>query len=1210
MEAKFAPQVEARHRLIHELDPNHPTWIVLDKPKDVGRYVSACDIVGMDPYPIGRAGCTIDLAGRWTRLAREATCGERPLWQVPQCFDWSWFRRKDNEHAIDRDARMPTRQEMRSMVWQMVAEGANGLMGFCFHRLKERVAPEDFPAVWEDVCTVFAEVRARVPTILSDPAEVSVRGEAGVSFRAWAEGERTIVLLVNATLGRRKASVDGRDVRLDPLEVRFETVGSDELDLAGTWHVAAKDIAGDISMPGTLCQAKLGRRWTREDFRKCLDYPQQQALVQEFQYVGKAAYTRKIVLSEQDCAGELELFLDRVMWESRAFFDGRDLGAVDSLGTPHVHRIPHGLATPGEHEVRIVVDNSRRYGFSRYSHSYGPSMQAVWNGVLGRIAIRRAHPLRGARVFAEAPARGRLRVEVPTPFAASRDTVSVSGLGVAEVSEKPSPFREGWKMLTLALDAEPECWDEFHPALYTLTLRDAATGFTHSIRFGFRTIAVNGRKLMLNGRELFLRGNIENANFAHDGLPWTDKADWLRMFRTLKEEDGINMFRFHSWAPPQAAFDAADELGILLAPEAGIWSDRWMTDVQHPGYGGTVDGFVQRELAALVDAYGNSPSFFSLGIGNELGASNFDVMGEWIAAVKKHDPRRLYFASTARKITAADDYSVSHVIPGYGLCRERLYPHTDWDYTKAWAAAKLPTVAHEIGQWPVFPIYEELLPKFTGSMRPWNLTRHYDTAKRNGTLRFEREYHVASAKLNRLIYKEEVESFLRTRDCAGLELLNVQDFTGQCEALVGWRDPFYDLKSGFTNMPPFSTVWGRTCYLARFPKFVWTVGEKYEARLQLRNLGDSPIPAGTDFPYDLAGQKGNLRLAAALRPGDIADLGVVSIPLVTSMTKEKQTLRFGRNSWNFWVFPKEDKCQWPDGVVETADVDEMKKALAAGCTVVYRGGSFQSSRSSVSGIGFSGEKVLADFRPVYWSAKWFPAENATAAKLGTWFDVSHPVFAGFPTEDFTDWQWFGIVGGVVTHRLCGLPADYRPFALSVSDFHFAFLAATMFEVKVGKGRLFVCGYDLDRDNPETKRLRASIAAYLSGSAVPSTPHVDIAWLDRQFVRVSDGIDLSQPLFDETPKWSGTHFTRTVSGLAPRRCVLRFDFSQPGDTITSAKGLVDGHDFHMPLTRKRGDRSFAEVDVDPEDLLDGKLEIEIRQLTGQNFNIDRVRVVPR
>ena len=990
----------------------------------------------------------------------------------------------------------------------------------------------------------------------------------------------------------------------------FSASAARTIDLGGTWHVAADGIDADIALPGTLCQARLGKRWTREDFRKCLDYPQQQALVQEWQYVGKAEYARTIALNAKDCAGDLELYLDRVMWESRVFWDGHDMGAVDSLGAPHIHRIPKELATPGTHALKIVVDNSRRYGFSRYSHSYGPSMQAVWNGVLGRLELRRAHPLRGARVFAAAPAHGRLLVEVPTAFAATRETVSVRGLGITAISETPSPYREGWKMLELSLDAEPEYWDDVTPARYTLTLRDTAADFSHAIRFGFRTIEAKGKKLLLNGRELFLRGNIENANFARDGLPWTDKADWMRMLRTLRDEDGINMIRFHSWTPPTAAFAAADELGILLAPEAGIWSDRWMTDAQHPGYGGSVDGFVQRELASIADAYGNAPSFFSLGIGNELGASNFDVMGAWIAAVKKADPRRLYFASTARKITAADDYAVSHVIPGFGLCRERLKPSTDWDYSDAWAAARLPTVAHEIGQWPVFPVYEELLPKFTGTMRPWNIERHRDTARRNGTLRFEREYHAASAKLSRLIYKEEVESFLRTRECAGVELLNVQDFTGQCEALVGWRDPFYDLKSGFTNMPPFSTVWGRTCFLARFSKFVWTAGETYCAELLIRNLGGRKISAGTDFAYDLAGRKGMLRLADDLLPGDIARMGTVELPLAASMAKTKQTLRFGGNSWNFWVFPDEKSCPWPDGVDETVEPKELKSLLAEGRTVVYRGGSLQSSRSAGSGIGFSDSSVLEDFRPVYWSAKWFPAASATAAKLGTWFDVSHPVFAGFPTEDFTDWQWFGIVGGVITHRLHGLPADYRPFALSVNDFHFALPAATMFEVLVGGGRLFVCGYDLDRDNPAVRRLRASIADYLAGPAAASTPRVDVAWLDAQFASAEKPHDLSGTIFDESPGWSGTHFVKTISGLAPRRCTLRFDFSQPGDTITSAKGLADGHDFRMPLTRKRGEKSFAEVEVDPEDLLDGKIEIEIRQLTGQNFRVDRIRVVPK
>ena len=83
-----------------------------------------------------------------------------------------------------------------------------------------------------------------------------------------------------------------------------------------------------------------------------------------------------------------------------AWFDGVELGSCDSLATPHVHPVPRNLAKPGRHELKIVVDNSCFYGFSRQGHSYGPNMQAVWNGVLGRIEIRRAHPLRAAKVFA------------------------------------------------------------------------------------------------------------------------------------------------------------------------------------------------------------------------------------------------------------------------------------------------------------------------------------------------------------------------------------------------------------------------------------------------------------------------------------------------------------------------------------------------------------------------------------------------------------------------------------------------------------------------------------------------------------------------------------------------------------------------------------------------------------------------------------------
>ena len=478
-----------------------------------------------------------------------------------------------------------------------------------------------------------------------------------------------------------------------------------DISLAGVWRAEGEGFAGEARLPGTLAAAHLGKRWTAHDFETTMDLPQSEALVQEWQYVGRATWTRTVELSAADCRYPLELFLERVMWASEAFWDGEPMEAsggcgqppsrvCDSLATPHVHAVPQAHLTPGRHTLKLVIDNSCRYNFSRQSHAYGPNMQAEWNGVLGQIVLRRAHPLRAARVFESAPSGGRFEIETAVDIAA----LEVEGLKMS-----------GWKRvggrLVVTLAEEPTWWNEFHPARYTVRLT-AKDGFTHAIRFGFRTPGTEGHLLTLNGTKIFTRGNVENANFAKDGVPWMDEAHWREVFRKLKEEDGVNAVRFHSWCPPAAAFRAADELGLLLQPEVGIWTDSWMSEGDEVGNGKPVDGFVRREMKAIADAFGNSPSFFSLSIGNELGNSNFETMGAWVAAHKQYDPRALCYASSARKITPADDFSLSHVVPGKGLAREKLLPHTDWDYEDVYSAAKVPTVAHEIGQWPVYPIWD------------------------------------------------------------------------------------------------------------------------------------------------------------------------------------------------------------------------------------------------------------------------------------------------------------------------------------------------------------------------------------------------------------------------------------------------------------------------------------------------------------------------
>ena len=956
-----------------------------------------------------------------------------------------------------------------------------------------------------------------------------------------------------------------------------------DVTLFGTWHVEGDGISGDAKLPGTLAVAHLGKRWTVHDFETTMDLPQSEALVQEWQYVGKAIWTRTVELSAEDCEHPMELFLERVMWASEAFWDGTSLGSCDSLATPHIYQVPKERLTPGRHELKLVIDNSCRYGFSRQSHAYGPNMQAVWNGVLGRVELRRAHPLRAARVFASAPSGGKLQIETSADVA----TVAVDGL------ETSGWERRGGRIV-VSLAEEPVYWNEFHPQLYTVRLT-AADGFEHSVRFGFRSVGTKGRLLTLNGAAIFTRGNVENANFAKDGVPWMEKGEWLRVFRTLKDEDGINAVRFHTWCPPAAAFQAADELGIILHPEAGIWTDKWMSDGDEVGNGKPVDGFVRREMKAIADAYGNSPSFFSLSIGNELGNSNFETMGEWVAAHKKYDPRALCYASSARDITAADDFSLSHVVPGKGLAREKLMPHTDWDYEDIYSAATIPTIAHEIGQWPVYPIWDELLSPFTGVMRPWNLTRHYETAARKNALKFQNEYHAASAKLNRLIYKEEVESFLRTPSCAGLQLLNVQDYTGQAEALVGWRDPFYRLKRGFRDMPPFSNVWGPVCYLARFSRFTYIVGETYRATLQIRNLTESALSAGAAFPYELGGTSGEVTLAEAIPPGEVKTVAVVECPLSDDMVRSRQTLRFGCNEWSFWVYPREERCAAPEGVVETSDPATMKGAIADGKTVLYSGPSFKSAKGQ--------------FKSVYWSARWFPVANTTAAALGTWFDVKHPALAGFVTDDFTDWQWYALSQGAMVHALKGLPDGFRPIALSVNDFHFSDFTATMFEVLVGKGRLFVCGYDLAADTPEARRLRASVCAYLSGAPANGTPLVSEEWLAEEFDAVKP-VDLSCAVYDITTNWTGRVFKMEMRGIPPTTGELRVDFRQPKEGLTSGRGLLEGRVFEVPFTEEVDAKTYVALPVVREDFLDGRLELEVNVMTGPALGIDRLRIIPR
>ena len=194
-------RLSARRDLMEELDPDHPAWVVLYQYNQVRSYIPSFDIIGTDPYPIPHkpAGMALE----WTRITRDQIYNMRPMWQVPQVFDWGGYKKGDARE----ESRAPTLDEMRSMAWQCIAAGANGLVFYSYFDLYEMSERDSFAKRWSDVCLMAKEIKRYIPVLLSvDPVKgVSCIKPASVEMRTWSYKGEIYTLLVNG--GVKKARV-------------------------------------------------------------------------------------------------------------------------------------------------------------------------------------------------------------------------------------------------------------------------------------------------------------------------------------------------------------------------------------------------------------------------------------------------------------------------------------------------------------------------------------------------------------------------------------------------------------------------------------------------------------------------------------------------------------------------------------------------------------------------------------------------------------------------------------------------------------------------------------------------------------------------------------------------------------------------------------------------------------------------------------------
>jgi GH18 family chitinase len=821
-------------------------------------------------------------------------------------------------------------------------------------------------------------------------------------------------------------------------------------------------------------------------------------------YVGPAWYERDVVVPPEWKGRRIVLHLERPHWQTIAWLDGWIVGSSDSLSTPHEHDLGTGMA-PGRHRLTIRVDNRLVVDVGLNSHSVSDHTQGNWNGIVGRIELRAGSPVwvedvqifphvatrtatvRGAIGNAtRQPGHGSLRLDVEVPGGATVEptTVQVSWGATGGTFKRDIP-----------LSANAPWWDEFSPVLQVLRadLQTPHGRDQRAVRFGVREIGTQGTQFLLNRRKAFFRGTLECAIFPKTGHPPTDVASWRRVVRIAKAH-GLNMIRFHSWCPPEAAFTAADEEGFYYQVEVASWAN----SSTRLGAGLPIDEWLYRETGRILKAYGNHPSFVLLPYGNEPAGRDAEFLGRWVEHWKARDPRRLYTSASGWPQIPENQFHVTAEprIQGWGQgLASRVNakpPETRTDYRDYVRARPVPVVSHEIGQWCVYPNLAER-SKYTGYLKAKNFDIFAESLAANGMADQAGAFLHASGKLQALLYKEDIESALRTPGMGGFQLLDLHDFPGQGTALVGVLDPFWDSK-GYVTAEAFRRFAGQTVPLARLDRRVFTTPEALEADVEVAHFGKSPL-AAAKAAWRLVRDDGRTVARGVLPARDVpvdngVALGHVSVKLASLATPRRYRLVVGiegtpfENDWDVWVYPPRVDTSVPKGVAVVASLDGQAEArLRDGGRVVLL---VPPDRVRGDALG----KVELGFSSIFWNTAW--TSRQPPHTLGVLLDPAHPAFAAFPTEGHSNWQWWYLVSRAGAMILDALPKDLRPTVQLIDDWFTNRRLGLVFEARVGKGRLLVTSLDLERDleaNPVARQMRHSLLRYVAGDRFAPTVEV-------------------------------------------------------------------------------------------------------------------------
>jgi hypothetical protein len=870
-----------------------------------------------------------------------------------------------------------------------------------------------------------------------------------------------------------------------------------------------------------------------------------------YNYQGAVWYQREVNIPKGWSNKEISLFFERCQWETFLWLDDQYIGTRNSLLAPHIYKLP-GQLKPGKHRITILVDNANKKGKSvvkaqdimdHYDLSQDDIKGAKlncgghhtlfgynWNGILGKMEMRvvEAQHLASLDVYPDIKNGAiniKSRVENGNSLKSSLQLrVRCSPLNSPD-EKHTSQSEFTWKLSgdaeqsfneTLSLKKPIMLWDEFSPDLYLLSAelydKEGVMLDRKEVRFGMREIGREGLKFTVNGRPTFMRATLENFIFPLTAYPPMDVESWCKIISVAKSY-GLNMFRFHSCTPPDAAFRAADELGFYFQVEVPGTSCPVSESSE-------VTEYLFEELKHLVYTYGNHPSLLFVSMGNEqlvtypdseFFAQHKANLMQKVAWGQKADSRHLYTCSTHPYTPGRnDDFYVSAWGPerpspltgirwsgGTVIDWSRFNteaPNTTFDYREAIEGIDRPVMSHEVGQWMVYPDLKEI-SRYHVAKRAFNFEAFREDLRKKGRLEQANDYMRSSGQLAVALYREEIESALRTPNMGGFQLLDLHDYPGQGTSTVGILNSLWESK-GLITPEEFRSSCGPVVALARLDKRTWTNTDQFQATLELSNYGPSDLPNLRTI-WRLQDSRGHIYASGEFEhfaaQGELSTIGKITADLspvqkATKLRLNVETLGSTSNSWDLWVYPDEKAMPAPEGIRLIRSMDKAAIADLKAGGMVLLCPETKDLKDAIPGT----------FTSVFWNS--LMKSRQVSKTMGILCDPANPALADFPTEFHSNWQWWDIVMKSSAVRLDSLPAALRPIVKVVDSPHENRRLAMIFEAKVGSGRLLFCATDIISDlesRPVARQLRLSLLKYMASPMF--YPDVDISVGDIEII---------------------------------------------------------------------------------------------------------------